>query len=66
MTHAPLSDGWARVVGLLVTAVAVSFGAPVWFDLLNKFVNFRAAGVKPQPGGTSGALEPFAPEPSDE
>lgn len=46
-----------KVLGLAGTAFAVSFGAPVWFDLLNKVVNFRASGVKPEPGGTSGALD---------
>jgi hypothetical protein len=46
-----------KILGLLGTAVAVSLGAPVWFDILNKFVGFRASGVKPPPGGTSGALD---------
>jgi hypothetical protein len=44
--------GWlAKIVGLLLTAIAVSLGAPFWFDLLNKLVSLRAAG-KP-PGKTS-------------
>ena len=38
-----------KLVGWLITAVAVSFGAPFWFDLLNKLVNVRAAGRKPAP-----------------
>ena len=29
--------------GWLLTAIAVSLGAPFWFDLLNKFMNIRAA-----------------------
>jgi len=33
--------------GLLLTAIAVSLGAPFWFDLLNKFINLRAAGKRP-------------------
>jgi hypothetical protein len=33
--------------GWLVTAIAVSLGAPFWFDLLNKLVNLRLAGLKP-------------------
>jgi hypothetical protein len=37
-----------KVLGLLVTAFAVSFGAPFWFDLLNKVANLRAA-IKPEP-----------------
>jgi hypothetical protein len=53
-------------LGWLITAFAVSLGAPFWFDLLNKFVNVRASGKAPeeepkspkevplpkQPGGT--------------
>ena len=41
------TDGWGwfyKILGLLVTTVAVSLGAPFWFDLLNKLVNLRAAG----------------------
>jgi hypothetical protein len=54
-----------KLLGLLVTAVAISFGAPVWFDVLNKFVNFRASGAKPVPGGTiavnTGSTSPADP-----
>ena len=35
-------------VGWLLTAIAVSLGAPFWFDTLSKFINIRAAGTKPQ------------------
>lgn len=35
------------VAGWLVTALAVSLGAPFWFDLLGKFVNIRSSGGKP-------------------
>jgi hypothetical protein len=39
---------WAmKVVGLLVTAVAITLGAPFWFDLLNKFMVVRST-VKPE------------------
>jgi hypothetical protein len=44
---------WVRaIVGLLLTTLAVSLGAPFWFDVLNKFMDFRAAGKPPasQPG----------------
>ena len=37
-----------RLVGWFITAFAVSFGAQFWFDLLNRFVNLRGAGKKPQ------------------
>lgn len=40
--------GWAtKLLGIAFTAVAVSLGAPFWFDLLGKFVHVRAAGPKP-------------------
>ncbi len=40
--------GWAeKILGLLMTALATSVGAPFWFDILNKFMNFRAS-IKPQ------------------
>jgi len=37
-----------QVLGWLLTAAALSLGAPFWFDLLNKFMNLRGAGSKPQ------------------
>jgi hypothetical protein len=50
------SDWWLKIVGLVLTAVALTLGAPFWFDLLNKFVNFRATGPPPAPTpATSGA-----------
>jgi hypothetical protein len=40
--------GWLlKVLGILITALAVSQGAPFWFDLLNKFIVIRST-VKPQ------------------
>jgi len=40
--------GWLfKVVGLLLTAFAVSQGAPFWFDTLNKLVNVRSTGDPP-------------------
>jgi hypothetical protein len=45
------TSGWfwpLKVLGLFVTGLALSFGAPFWFDTLSKFMNVRAAGVKPQ------------------
>jgi hypothetical protein len=49
-------SGWLlfKIFGLLISAFAVSLGAPFWFDLLSKFVNIRGAGVppaKPKPAG---------------
>lgn len=51
---------WLLVlVGWLLTALAISLGAPFWFDLLNKFIKLREGGTRPsgtalqdKPGGT--------------
>jgi hypothetical protein len=37
-----------KILGIVLTGLALSLGAPFWFDLLSKFVNVRAAGVKPE------------------
>src|SRR5437762_6267084 len=45
----PKRDQWlTMILGWLITAFAVSLGAPFWFDLLNKFVNVRASGKAPE------------------
>lgn len=36
-----------RLIGWLLTVLALSLGAPFWFDLLNKFINIRSAGKSP-------------------
>jgi len=42
------TGGWIqRVLGWLLTMIAVSLGAPFWFDMLNKIINIRNAGTKP-------------------
>ncbi|WP_296584057.1 hypothetical protein [Xanthobacter sp.] len=33
---------------MLKRAIAISFGAPFWFQLLNQLVNMRAAGPRPE------------------
>ncbi|HEV2913137.1 MAG TPA: hypothetical protein VGX92_07465 [Pyrinomonadaceae bacterium] len=44
------ASDWSRwllkLVGLLLTAAAITLGAPFWFDILNRFISFRTA-VKP-------------------
>jgi hypothetical protein len=35
-----------KFLGFLLTAFAISLGAPFWFDLLNKLVKLRSAGKK--------------------
>ncbi|MEL6494215.1 MAG: hypothetical protein AAFQ41_03715 [Cyanobacteria bacterium J06623_7] len=38
-----------KLPGYIVTALAITMGAPFWFDLLKKLVNVRNAGPKPKP-----------------
>lgn len=59
--RSPLGMGWqhihlasmgvydwvVKVLGWIITAIAVSLGAPFWFDLLRKVVNLRSSGEKP-------------------
>ena len=42
-----------KFAGLLLTALAVSLGAPFWFDLVNKLVNLRSSGKVPPPSEKS-------------
>jgi len=42
-----LTPWWQKVVGLFITALAASLGAPFWFDALSKLANLRSAGAKP-------------------
>ena len=36
-----------HILGIIAVAIASSFGAPFWFDALNRLVNLRAGGVPP-------------------
>ena len=38
-----------KLLGWLLTAFAVSFGAPFWFDALSKLGSLRTSGPKPTP-----------------
>ena len=41
--------GWfVKLIGWIITALAVSLGAPFWFDVLNKLNSMRSTGVKPK------------------
>lgn len=45
---ASIKKNWFfKLVGWLIMAVALSFGSPFWFELLNKLVNIRKTGIKP-------------------
>ena len=44
-------DG-SLLAGWLLTAIGASFGAPFWFDLLNRFVKLRSGGPRPDEATT--------------
>ena len=57
----PGADGiLLTILGWLLTAVAVSFGAPFWFDALGKLGSLRTAGRRPGENGppASAGVEP--------
>ena len=43
----------AKIVGLILTAIAISLGAPFWFDLLSMFMRIRGTGDKPEKTSTT-------------
>jgi hypothetical protein len=43
-THPYQQNGWLVFLGWVITALAVSLGAPFWFDLLNRVVKIRTGG----------------------
>lgn len=48
LENIPSSWDWLlHILGWIVTGFAVSQGAPVWFDLLNRIINLRGSGKKP-------------------
>ncbi len=65
--HAPSADGsgtasWIvwKIVGLIVTGIALSLGAPFWFDVLSQLTRVRNAGKKPDSSDPSTAGAPNA------
>jgi hypothetical protein len=50
--NVPKSPGGiiSAVFGCLLTAIAISLGAPFWFDALGKLSNLRTAGKRPEEG----------------
>ena len=42
-----LWDLVSKLIGFTLTALAISLGAPFWFDLLKKLVNIRSSGSRP-------------------
>jgi hypothetical protein len=47
--HFSAADGLVKFLGMLTCALAALFGAPFWFDLLQKFVRLRGSGTPPKP-----------------
>jgi hypothetical protein len=60
-------EGWkgylAKIFGLLVSAFALSLGAPFWFDLLSKVARLRASGPPAPPGDEREADKPVPATP---
>lgn len=50
----------SSIPGWLLTALALSLGAPFWFDLLNKLIKLRATGKKPEPATDTTTTTPEA------
>ena len=48
---------WWTVLGWLITAVAISLGAPFWFGLLQNIMNLRNAGPVPARDGSSSSSQ---------
>ena len=40
-----------KIIGILLSAIALSLGAPFWFDTLSRFVNVRNSGPQPAKSG---------------
>src|SRR6266481_123416 len=57
------STGWwtSHFIGWILTVLALSLGAPFWFDTLNKFMNIRNAGrATDEPRDKSNPSQPSA------
>jgi hypothetical protein len=48
-SSAGISFWLLKIIGLAITALAMTLGAPFWFDTLSKFMNVRGSGQKPDP-----------------
>jgi hypothetical protein len=49
------------LLGWLITGLAVSLGAPFWFDALQTFLNIRGTGPKPGDSAPAPQAQPAAP-----
>lgn len=51
-------EGFVRSIGWILTALAISLGAPFWFDLLNKLMQLRGTVKKTSGDGSTGSSHP--------
>ena len=65
-SRSDLSFWFMKILGWLVMALAISLGAPFWFDLLRKLVNIRSAGNVPPQTTTVINQVPTSNEPGTE
>jgi hypothetical protein len=54
-------DWFERILGWLITILAICLGAPFWFDILNKFMNVRSAGKSPDEAAKKPEKRKLAP-----
>ncbi|MEZ4939305.1 MAG: hypothetical protein R3D58_00465 [Saprospiraceae bacterium] len=75
--RSPLGLGWSsaetekdipwwliKLAGLLLTGIAVTFGAPFWFDLLRKLLSLRGGGKAAEPEPAAQPAPPPPPPPA--
>jgi hypothetical protein len=60
-----LEEDLGKALGLLITAFALSFGAPFWFDLLGKVANLRGTGPREPTTETPAVAPPQTPTSKD-
>ena len=65
-----IKDGWhhestgsilLKLLGWLLSIIALSMGAPFWWDLLNRFGSLQSTGPKPPPSPPSASPAPRPP-----
>ncbi|MFO0889882.1 MAG: hypothetical protein U0790_12165 [Isosphaeraceae bacterium] len=44
------TDAMSKLAGLLITTLALTMGAPFWYDVLSKFVSIQVGGERPERG----------------
>ena len=48
MYKSVIPDKIPKIMGWLITTLALYLGAPFWFEMINKFINLRGTGKKPE------------------